>query len=248
MATYRQVHISFWQDGFILTLTPEEKYFYLYLMTNSKTTQCGIYELPLKVMEMETGYNADKVFALIQTFINYKKILYNEETREIMILNWIKHNSIRSPKVIACIDKELKNVKSDEYTKRFISICNQYGYCIDSLSIDLGEEEEKEEEKEEEVYRRFDHLSITQNEFKRLISEGYSKRSIDDILDRVENAAGNKKYKSLILTARNWLKNDKSKVSTMPQPKTEEMTQEERDFFADVRRKQEERNKVRTAL
>lgn len=46
MAVFRQIHIDFWQDGFILDLTPEEKYFYLYLMTNSKTTQCGVYELP----------------------------------------------------------------------------------------------------------------------------------------------------------------------------------------------------------
>ncbi|TKI91171.1 replication protein, partial [Bacillus wiedmannii] len=38
MAVYRPVHVSFWQDSFVLDLTPEEKYFYLYLMTNSKTS------------------------------------------------------------------------------------------------------------------------------------------------------------------------------------------------------------------
>ena len=57
MAVYRQVQTSYWQDAFVLDLTPEEKFFYMYLMTNSKTTQCGIYELPKKVIEMETGYN-----------------------------------------------------------------------------------------------------------------------------------------------------------------------------------------------
>ncbi|MEH7458486.1 replication protein, partial [Bacillus sp. JJ1127] len=36
MAKFRQVHVDFWQDGFVLDLTPEEKYFFLYLMTNSK--------------------------------------------------------------------------------------------------------------------------------------------------------------------------------------------------------------------
>ena len=50
MAVYRNVHIEFWQDGFILDLTPEEKYFYIYLMTNSKTSQCGIYELPKRII------------------------------------------------------------------------------------------------------------------------------------------------------------------------------------------------------
>ena len=59
MAVYRQIQTTFWQDDFVLSLTPEEKYFYIYLFTNSKTKQCGIYELPIKVAEMETGYNKD---------------------------------------------------------------------------------------------------------------------------------------------------------------------------------------------
>lgn len=45
MAIYRKIHISFWQDPFVLKLTPEEKYFYIYLMTNSKTNQLGCYEI-----------------------------------------------------------------------------------------------------------------------------------------------------------------------------------------------------------
>ena len=51
MAVYRHIHIDYWQDGFVLDLTPEEKYFYIYLMTNSKTSQCGIYELPKRIIE-----------------------------------------------------------------------------------------------------------------------------------------------------------------------------------------------------
>lgn len=145
MATYRQVHISFWQDGFVLGLTPEEKYFYLYLMTNSKTTQCGIYELPKRVIEMETGYNRDTVEKLLDRFIKYRKIDYCEITQEIIILNWIKHNSINSPKVKACIAKELKTVKHNAFKRSFYHLCKRYGYPIDSLSIDLGEEEEKED-------------------------------------------------------------------------------------------------------
>ncbi|MED4586702.1 replication protein, partial [Brevibacillus choshinensis] len=68
MATYRQVHTSFWQDGFVIDLTPEEKYFFLYLMTNSKTTQCGIYELPMRIIEIETGYNRDTIGKLMDRF------------------------------------------------------------------------------------------------------------------------------------------------------------------------------------
>lgn len=147
MAKYRQVHVEYWQDGFVLDLTPEEKYFYLYLMTNSKTTQCGIYELPKRIIETETGYNRETVEKLLKRFVDYGKILYDESTREVMILNWLKYNRIASPKVISCIQNEISQVKSEEFKNRFISTSKQLQYGIDTLSIDYGEEEEKEEEK-----------------------------------------------------------------------------------------------------
>lgn len=150
MATYRQVQTSFWQDGFVLCLTPEEKYFYIYLMTNSKTTQCGIYELPKRVIEMETGYNRDTVDKLLNRFEEYKKIIYCEKTQELMLPNWLKYNKINSPKVKLCIEKELLSVKNREFVIEFYELCKLYKYDMDTVSIDLGEEEEKEEEKEEE--------------------------------------------------------------------------------------------------
>ena len=64
MAVYRHIHINYWQDGFVLDLTPEEKYFYIYLMTNSKTSQCGIYELHRRIIETETCVWLGMVFQL----------------------------------------------------------------------------------------------------------------------------------------------------------------------------------------
>ena len=120
MAKFRQIHVEFWQDGFVLELTPEEKYFYIYLMTNSKTCQCGIYELPKRIIETETGYNRETVDKLLKRFEEYGKIKYSDETREIIILNWIKHNRIDSIKVKKCIEKELNQVKNKEFLKLFI--------------------------------------------------------------------------------------------------------------------------------
>ena len=129
MAIFRQVHVSFWQDTFVLDLTPEEKYFYLYLMTNSKTTQCGVYELPIKVMELETGYNRETVEKLLNRFIEYGKIEYCQDTKEVLVKNWHKYNISKSPTVKACINKELQGIKTPIF----------YQYCIDTLSIQYGE-------------------------------------------------------------------------------------------------------------
>ena len=111
MAQYRQVYSTFWQDDFILSLTPEEKYFYLYLFTNSKTSMCGIYELPKKVIEFETGYNRETVDKLIKKFEEYNKVHYSLTTNEIVVHNLARYNVNRSPKVICGFKSSLEAVK-----------------------------------------------------------------------------------------------------------------------------------------
>jgi DnaD/phage-associated family protein len=142
--------VDFWQDGFVLDLTPEEKYFYIYLMTNSKTSQCGIYELPKRIIETETGYNRETIDKLLSRFIEYGKIRYDDKTKEIMLVNWIRYNAIKSSTVISCMKKELKSIKNKGFIRELITLCIRYGYPISTLSIDQGEEEEQEEEREQE--------------------------------------------------------------------------------------------------
>ena len=57
-------------------------------------------------------------------------------------------------------------------------------------------------------YRGFAHLSISVDEFNKLIIQGWNKGQIDTILDAIQNFKGNKKYSSLYLTALTWLKKD----------------------------------------
>ena len=138
MAVYRHIHIEYWQDGFVLDLTPEEKYFYIYLMTNSKTSQCGIYELPKRIIETETGYNRETVDKLLNRFVEYKKIKYCKETGEIFLINWLKHNKISSPKVKKCVYTELKKIKSIDMINLFLNECNKYGYTLDENEIKIN--------------------------------------------------------------------------------------------------------------
>ena len=137
MAIYRQIQTNFWQDGFVSELTPEEKYFYFYLMTNPRTTQCGIFELNKRIVEAETGYNRETIEKLINRFEEYGKILYCKETKEIIILNWIKYNFINSKNTICCINKELKSVKNKEFVKLLYKNCLMKGYDVETIFKDV---------------------------------------------------------------------------------------------------------------
>ena len=145
MAIFRKVHVSFWRDEFIEGLTPEQKYFYLYLLTNDRTTQCGIYEITIRQMCFDTGYNDETIKKLLEYFISKGRLMYYESTKEIALKNWSKYNDSNSPKVRACIDKELIKVKN--------RVLIEYLY---SMHTHTQEEEEQEEEKEEEQYINID--------------------------------------------------------------------------------------------
>jgi hypothetical protein len=138
MAAYRKISVTFWSDSFVQSLTPEGKYFYLYLMTNTRTTQCGIYEITISQMCFETGYNNATIDKLLTQFQKTGKIKYSKETNEIALKNWPKYNESESPKVYACVQKELKSVKN----KALI----QYLYSMDTQTQETKEETKEEEE------------------------------------------------------------------------------------------------------
>jgi hypothetical protein len=117
MATFRKVHTTFWTDPFVENLSQEQKLFYLYLITNTKTTQSGIYEISKKYISYETGYSIKEVNELLNYFIQHKKIMYSESTNEICITNWINYNLSTSHSVLNCIWKDVQLVKDKNLIK-----------------------------------------------------------------------------------------------------------------------------------
>lgn len=169
MAVYRTVQVNFWQDDFVLDLTPEERYFYVYLLTCSKTTQCGIFPFPKRLAEMETGYNRETVDKLVQRFIDYGKILYDADTRELFVLNWLRYNPVTNTNVEKCVLRELKGVKNKEFVHMFLQKCVEEelnvpmllahfgmpsGLAVDDVEPVCEETEAEEEVIEEETGRR----------------------------------------------------------------------------------------------
>ncbi|WP_163195403.1 hypothetical protein [Clostridium thermarum] len=138
MANFKQIDMRFWQNDFVLGLTPEERYFYMYLVTNTMTTKCGIYKFNIKVAELETGYQAEVIERLLQSFESYGKIVVSKSTKEIMIVNWFKHNFKSSKRTIQEINKELKDVKNKEFLKHLYDICLEREYPVKEIFSGIG--------------------------------------------------------------------------------------------------------------
>lgn len=117
MAKYRYVYTSFWEDPKVTEkFTPEDKLFFIYLLTNPHTTQIGIYKITKKLIAFEMGYSIESVDSLMVRFVDHHKLIrYNAETREIAIKNWGKFNLNKGGKpIIDCVNKELTAVEDRE--------------------------------------------------------------------------------------------------------------------------------------
>ena len=116
MAKFRKVWSTFWGDPFIEQLTPEEKYFFLFLLTNPEVTACGIYMITKRKMAFYTGYNNETVDKLLLRFETSGKIKYDLDTSELMIVNWARYNLLAKGKpVLDCLRSELQHVRSQSF-------------------------------------------------------------------------------------------------------------------------------------
>lgn len=152
MALYRNVHVSFWNDTKVIDeMTPEDRYFMLYLLSNPHTNQVGCYEISVRDISKEMGYTEESIKKLLERFEKKLKVAkYSKKTKELLIMNWYKYNWTSSPKVRACIEKELKNLKNKEFKDYIYNICIPYIYGMDTHTQEEEEEEEEQEQEEEQ--------------------------------------------------------------------------------------------------
>jgi hypothetical protein len=183
MAIFRKIHVSFWSDAFVSELTDKQKLFYLYLLTNERTTQLGVYEITKKQIAYDLGYTIDQVSKLIIEIEKTGRIKFNSQTSEIGIKNWNRYNLNTSSKVATLVNKEKERIKD----KSLIDYINN----LDTVSILYPQEEEEKEQEEEleqetkfsqEVFQTFDEVL---NHFP-LHLQPDSKKKKDNWLETIE--------------------------------------------------------------
>ena len=200
----RFIDTGIFRDSWVSELSKNGKLFFVWLITNCD--HAGVIDLHFKNAENETG-----IVGFRNSFETLKKEFGNR-------LVWIRDNYYFLPKFVTYqYPKGLS--ESVKAQASVIAILRKHELFDNSLgtvkkefnnSLITVQDKDKDKDKDntEEVYRSFDHLSITQSDFDKLIKV-YGVDKVNDILDRIENHSGNKKYRSLYLTASNWLKGEK---------------------------------------
>ena len=116
MAKYRHVYTKIWNDAIFEEMSPEQKLIFLCVLTNPRTTQCGIYEITMRQLGHYTGINEKNLKSGLKgLMLTFPTLLqYDEDTREMCVVQWVKYNlqGKVSNRIAECVKNELEGIKS----------------------------------------------------------------------------------------------------------------------------------------
>ena len=183
MGIKRVVDVDFWKDDVVAErFSAEDRYFFLYLLTNPSSKQCGIFHLPLRLMAFEMGHSKDSVESIVDRFeTRFGNIIYNKETQEIAILNFLKHSIIKGGKPVEdCIRKELEKVKDKSL------IVAVYKHMLPHMDAHIEKNEKSMYKGIKEILLSF----INEDEIKNEVdndNDNDNERIVPRIVERIEN-------------------------------------------------------------
>lgn len=235
----RNVNTEFWSDPKITDeFTHYDKYFWLFLLTTRYGNLSGCFELSMKQMQYDLGLPVEKVKELITRFIGYELIDYDENTNEILLINYHKHNWSKSPKFICSVEKYANKIKNEYFKDYIFNVLTKngeeigYGYGMDTVSIPYKvkdkdkdnniivkniKDKDKTKTKDKELinnriikqpYGEFGNVLLTNDEYQAL-RDLFTEHFRKYIIDLdLYIGSSGKKYKSHYAVIRQWLNRD----------------------------------------
>src|SRR3990167_3678000 len=236
MAKQRYIKDSFWTDPYIEKLSPDFKLVFLYLLANPLANISGVYEIRLKRMAFETGYDTEVVENILKKFVKDKKIIQFESW--VVIVNHIKHQSLgdltakginreikEAPQEIQDLfeEKTLENTKGEEYSVLLFKE-NDIPLTSPLQAPTFGAYSEVKLSKVElsSIYGEFENVKIKESEYTKLVEklgESNTKLMIEELSTYM--ASKKKHYASHYATLLSWARrkiqehSDKTKKRTI---------------------------------
>jgi DnaD/phage-associated family protein len=148
MAGYSQFHTKFWKDEWVLSLTPLERYLFMYLFTNELRSISGIYKLPQRVIENETGLEREFIEETLQKFQDDQKALYKDGV--IWVVNMRKYHKNASPRTMTKVISDLDEIPDCAVKRAYLYYEKTGEYSIDTVSIPDSERLNKDKDKDKD--------------------------------------------------------------------------------------------------
>lgn len=110
----RLIDTELWNNEQIVEeFTCDDKYFWLYLLTSPHGSICGVMRYSPAIIGRDMGLHKDTIENLVYRFENnYKLIVVDKETKELLILNWYKWNWSTSDKLLQSVINSKETIKS----------------------------------------------------------------------------------------------------------------------------------------
>lgn len=133
---YKTIHETFWTDPKVKTLSPKERFLFLYFITNPHSHYSGLYYLPLSVISEETGLSQSDVRKGIDTLSKGYFIRFDPETSVIWVVKMARYQ-VNGEKMVAGIPRHFKALHNSLLIKDFLEFYKNlkipYRYPIDTL-------------------------------------------------------------------------------------------------------------------
>jgi hypothetical protein len=108
MAKSRMVKTKFWSDAYIKSLSKDERYFFIYLLTNAYTEISGLYEITTKAMAFDTDLSEGIIRGALDKFAKDGKVFYFN-SQYMFIVNFSRHQQ-KNPNVKKGIQRSLNEM------------------------------------------------------------------------------------------------------------------------------------------
>jgi cellobiose-specific phosphotransferase system component IIB len=205
MAIYRNIQMSFWTDAKITDkFNVEEKFLYLYFLTNPHTNLCGCYEISNRQIAFETGMTPEKAEKVTDALQQKGVIAYSKDTAEILLVNWYRYNWTTSEKFRKPLGNEIQMIKAADF-KEYLTNLFEYGDAefkndrVSEIEDRVSNKKKKDAQPEKWAFGENKNVYLTDEEYNKLI-EKYGVEETSAAIDKLDiyliDPKNKNKYKS----------------------------------------------------
>lgn len=167
----RIIYTKFYQDSYILSLAPTERFLFLYLISNSHIGLSEYYEASKIIISFETGLNNSQIESTMDKFQKDKKFSFCGDW--IKIINYQKYNNYVGSKNEIARENEVSLINVD-IKEKLDRVSIGYPYPMDT-SINHKSEiiNKKSETKEEKVDKKIEEAEKILKGYNKYFSKSF---------------------------------------------------------------------------